>query len=108
MTPSLAATLAALANALDDTRVRISGGSMTWSRGDTAFAVLEGSAVELRLDRAVAAAALNTPETTGSQRGAEWVRYAPATLEGHDLDRLTAWFGLAHRRAGPTAGPASR
>jgi hypothetical protein len=104
---ALAASLASLAGGLDDVGVLISEGSMTWSRGATAFAVLRGSTVELRLDRAIAAAALKTPDTQDSERGPEWVRYAPATLEGHDLDRLTAWFALAHRRAGQTE-PASR
>ena len=105
---TLATTLAGLAEGLDDVRVLISGGSMTWSRGETAFAVLDDSTVELRLDPAVAAAALKTPETGASPRGAEWVRYAPPTLEGHDLDRLTAWFALAHRRAASAPGRASR
>lgn len=100
---TLATTLAGLATGLDDVRVQISGGSMTWSRGQVAFAVLDGHAVELRLDRAVAAGALQTPDTEASERGPEWVRYAPATIEGHDLDRLTAWFALAHRRAAPPA-----
>ena len=105
---TLATTLAGLAEGLDDVRVLVSGGSMTWSRGETAFAVVTGSSVELRLDPAVAAAALKTPGTAASQRGAEWVRYAPETLEAHDLDRLTAWYALAHRRAGEPAGRTSR
>lgn len=105
---SLASTLAGLANDLDDARVLISGGSMSWIRDETTFAVLEGSSVDLRLDRAVAAAALKTPDTATSERGPEWVRYAPPTLEGHDLDRLRAWFMLAHRRAGEPAGEARR
>lgn len=97
--PTLATLLSGMATGIGDVRVRMSGGSMTWSRGDTAFATLEGRTVELRLDRAVAAAALQTPDTASSGRGPEWVRYTPATLEGHDLDRLEAWFGLAFRRA---------
>ncbi len=105
---NLAATLTGLANELGDVGVRISGGSMTWSRGPLAFAVLDGPSVELRLDPAIAAAALKTPDTAASARGPEWVRYAPRTLEGHDLDRLTAWFELAHRRAGQQATSASR
>jgi hypothetical protein len=104
---SLATTLAGLATGLADVRVLIAGSAMTWSRGETVFAVLRGETVELRLDPAVAAAALKTPDTAASQRGPEWVGYAPETLEGSDLDRLTAWFALAHRRAGPPAGRAS-
>jgi hypothetical protein len=75
------------------------GGSITWAVGEVPFAVVEGSRVELRLDKAIAAAALKTPDTAASSRGPEWVRYTPATLEDHDLDRLEAWFALAHRRA---------
>ncbi len=98
--PSLATTLAGLAHGLEgDVRVLIAGGAMTWSHGETAFAVLRGAAVELRLDRPIAAAALRTPDTAASERGPEWIRYAPATLDGHDLDRLEAWFALAFRRA---------
>ena len=99
----LASTLAGLAAEAGGTHVRTSGGSTTWSRGDATFAVLRGASIELRLDAAVAAAALRTPDTARSERGPEWVRYAPSTLEGHDLDRLTAWFGLAHKRAGQAA-----
>jgi len=105
---SLASVLADEADALDDVGVLISGGSMSWIREETTFAVLQGSSVELRLDRAVAAAALKTPDTATSERGPEWVRYAPPTLEGHDLDRLTAWFRLAHRRAAEPAPDARR
>jgi len=96
--PTLASTLAGLAEGLDS-RVLVTGGSTTWSRGDIPFAVLGPRSVELRLDPAVAAAALRTPDTATSPRGPEWVRFVPPTLEGHDLDRLEAWFGLAYRRA---------
>lgn len=63
------------------------------------FGAVEGDVIELRLDRAIASAALRTPDTSASERGPEWVRYQPASLEGYDLDRLEAWFGLAQRRA---------
>jgi hypothetical protein len=70
-----------------------------WTVVDQTFAILEDDAVELRLDPAIAAAAARTPDASPSDRGPEWVRFEPSTLEGHDLDRLEAWFGLAHRRA---------
>lgn len=79
------------------------GSSIIWAVGDVPFAVVDGSTVELRLDSAIAAAALKTPDTARSARGPEWVRYMPATLEDHDLDRLEAWFALAHRRAAEPA-----
>jgi hypothetical protein len=74
-------------------------GVVTWSVGTTAFAVLSGEAVELRLDRPVAHAATRTPDTAPSHRGEEWVRFAPMELDGHAIDRLEAWFALARRRA---------
>jgi hypothetical protein len=80
-------------------------GVTTWSIGATAFAVLAGGAVELRLDRAVAHAATRTPDTTPSPRGEEWVRFAPAILDGHAIDRLEAWFALARRRAAEVRPP---
>jgi hypothetical protein len=100
----LAATLDDLAVELEDTRRETSGGTTTWSRGSIAFAALDGSTVELRLDPAVAAAALRTPDTAPSPRGEAWVRYAPPTLDDQDFDRLEAWFGLAHRRAAAAGG----
>jgi hypothetical protein len=113
MTPSPLATallevLAGQAESLPGSSARSSGSMTTWSLGAMTFAVVDGGTIELRLDPPVAAAALKTPDTAASQRGPEWVRYAPRTLEGHDLDRLTAWFALAHRRAGQQAGRASR
>jgi hypothetical protein len=95
----LAATIDDLAVELEDVRSETSGRTTTWSRASTPFAVLADSSVELRLDPAVAAAALKTPDTAPSPRGNAWVRYTPATLDDHDFDRLEAWFGLAHRRA---------
>ena len=105
---ALAERLAALAATLPGTASVDAGGATSWSLGSTVFAVVAGGGVQLRLDAAVAAAALKTPDTAASERGPEWVRYAPRTLEGHDLDRLTAWFALAHRRAGQPADQASR
>lgn len=72
-----------------------------FSVGSTLFAVLDeaGDAVELRLDAAVARAATRTPDTTPSNRGPEWVRFAPAELDDHAVDRLEAWFAFAARHA---------
>ncbi|MBA3877320.1 MAG: hypothetical protein C0498_10345 [Anaerolinea sp.] len=74
-------------------------GVTAWSRAGIRFAVLSGESVEFRLGSAIAAAAMQTPDTTGSSRGAGWVVFAPRTLDGHALDRLEAWFAAAHRRA---------
>ena len=72
----------------------------TWSRGNVAFAVLRPGAVEVRLDQAIAAAATRTPDVAPSPRGKEWVRFSPRALDGHAIDRLTAWLELGYRRAG--------
>src|SRR5260221_1602279 len=85
------------AAALPDVRVAKVGAETSWSRGDRVFAVLDDAAAELRLDIPIAAAAIQTPDTAASTRGREWVRFAPATLDGHAADRLKAWFGLGYR-----------
>jgi hypothetical protein len=63
------------------------------------FAVVAGNAVEVRLDPEVAEAALNTPATTASKRGADWVRLTVAPDAPHDLDRARAWFLSGFRNA---------
>jgi hypothetical protein len=75
-------------------------GVVTWTRDGLEFAVLGGSGVEVRLDRAVAAAASRTPDVAPSPRGPEWVRFNPRELDAHADDRLRAWLELAYRRAG--------
>ena len=53
-----------------------------------------------RLDPAVAAAAQRTPDTVTSERGPDWVVFAPVVLDAPAVDRAIAWFGSAARRAG--------
>ena len=78
-------------------------GAVTWSRRGRAFAALsaDGSVASFSLDPAVAAAAIRTPDTTESPRGAGWVDFAPAELDDHAADRAEAWFESAHRRLAP-------
>jgi len=78
---------------------RSGDGASVWSRAGTAFAILTEAGVELRLDARVAAAAARTPDAAPSDRGLEWVRFNPRSLDLHAVDRLDAWFGLAARRA---------
>jgi hypothetical protein len=75
-------------------------GSTEYRIGDRAIAVVEadGSA-SFRLDPTVAAAARRTPDTHASDRGPAWVRFAPADLDPHGVDRARAWFEAAARRA---------
>lgn len=68
--------------------------------GDQVIAIVAGAdAAEFRLDPAVAGAARRTPDTATSERGPEWVRFAPSTLDPHAADRAVAWLGSAARRA---------
>lgn len=78
-------------------------GGTTWSVAGRPFAVLAADAVELRLDPAIARAATRTPDTSPSERGPEWVRFAPRELDDHAIDRLEAWFAFARRRASDSA-----
>jgi hypothetical protein len=76
------------------------GGTIEYRVGERTFAVVEadGSA-SFRLDPPIAAAARRTPDTGASDRGPEWVRFAPVDLDPHGADRAGAWFEAAARRA---------
>jgi hypothetical protein len=78
-------------------------GSVTWAAVGQPFAVLagDGSTAEFRLDPAVAAAAIRTPDVSASNRGPGWVTFRPAALDVHAADRAAAWFASAHRRLTP-------
>jgi hypothetical protein len=64
------------------------------------FAVVAPGVVEAWLDPAVATAALATPDTRASARGAGWIRFSPVEIDRFALDRAEAWLRSAHRRAG--------
>jgi hypothetical protein len=72
-----------------------------WSIGGIVFAAAaaSGDRAEFRLARPVAAAALRTPDTAPSDRGPDWVAFAPRELDGHAIDRAVAWLTSAWRRA---------
>ncbi len=103
MSESLAAVLEAAIDGLTGpaTRVRSGDGSVEFRRGERSFAVLDadGLAASFRLSAAVAAAALRTPDTAASPRRQGWVTLRPAELDGHAVDRATAWFESAWRAA---------
>ena len=98
---TLAGVLDAAAKDLEDAvRAKIPDGSgVEWSIGGVPFAALAKDRAEFRLDPAVAAAALRTPDTSPSARGHDWVAFAPADLDQHAIDRATAWLASAWRRA---------
>jgi hypothetical protein len=76
-------------------------GGFFWDRTGRRFATAsaDGQVAEFRLDPAVAAAALRTPDTKPSRRGQDWISFKPEGLDDHALDRAEAWFGSAWRRA---------
>jgi hypothetical protein len=74
-------------------------GAIEWSIGGRVFAAAVGGRAEFRLDPAVAAAALRTPDTARSGLGNDWVTFTPTDLDQHAIDRATAWLASAWRRA---------
>ena len=97
---ALGAILGERATALGASAGAIADGT-AFARGDVIFATLEGGVAQFRLDPAVAAAAMRTPDTGPSHRGPEWVAFAPPHLDEHAADRAIAWFESAYRRAVP-------
>ena len=85
---------------LDEVEQAEAGGGVEWRRGGRPFAALADDAAEFRLDPLVATAALRTPDTAASKRGADWVRFSPPVVDGHAVDRAQAWLASAWRRAG--------
>jgi hypothetical protein len=95
---TLADVLAAAAEDLPGVRSETDGVEVTYRFGPAVFAVVAGSRAEFRLDPAVVAAALRTPETGPSARGSDWVAFGPAVLDDPAVDRAESWFLSAHRR----------
>ena len=100
MIPSLPALVAEVIVELPRARSLSQDGVVTWSVGEQPFAAMGPFGIEIRLDKAIAAAATRTPDTGPSTRGPEWVRFNPRDMDTHAEDRLRAWLGLAYRRAG--------
>ena len=100
MDPALPATIAEVVVDLPESRSQSVDGIVTWARAGVPFAMLGPTGIEVRLDRAIAAAASRTPDTAPSSRGADWIRFNPRELDAHAVDRLRAWLELAYRRAG--------
>jgi hypothetical protein len=71
-----------------------------YARGGVTFATRPApDVVELRLGDEIAEAARRTPDTSPSERGPAWVRFAPRDWDEHAFDRLEAWFRVAWRLA---------
>jgi hypothetical protein len=97
--PALEALLAAHVGLLEGA-VAVPGPAWTACHLDGfVFAAFAGGVAEFRLGETVSAAALRTPDTKVSARGAGWVRFAPRRLDAHARDRAIAWFESAWRHA---------
>ena len=75
------------------------GGTAEYLRGGSVFAVVRGQQVELRVRPDIAEAALRTPSTSVSGRGADWIVFEPNSNEAQDVDRLRAWLTIGWRTA---------
>ena len=84
---------------LEDVERQERGSLVEFSRTGKVFAAIEGSVASYRLSPAVARAALATPDTRASPRGADWVAFAPAAMDRFALDRAVAWLESAWRNA---------
>ena len=102
--PGLGAVLQGAVAELEGVERTERGGVMELSTNGVPFAIIEGNRVEFRLAGPIAAAALRTPDTETSPRGADWVMFAPAVLDRHAIDRAQAWLASAWRRAAEGSG----
>ncbi len=103
MSLTLAEALAAAAGDLSGiVLLETTDGAVEYRHRDVVFAVVEagGGAASFRLSPPVAEAALRTPDTGRSLRGRGWVTLGPAIVDGHAIDRATAWLVSAWRGAG--------
>jgi hypothetical protein len=96
---SLGAILEAAVTELEAAEPRPTPTGVEWVVDGIVFAVADDTRAEFRLTTPVAAAALRTPDTAPSSRGADWVAFAPSTMDQHAIDRATAWLASAWRRA---------
>jgi hypothetical protein len=75
------------------------GDATTFVVEGAVFATLADDTLEAGLDATVLKAALRTPDTAASPRGAGWIAFAPSSVDRYALDRAEAWLRFAHRRA---------
>ncbi len=101
---SLDARVRAVIDDLGDVAVGAEGPGERLSVGSRVFAVVSPGLLEVALAGRVARAALATPDTRPSARGAGWVAFSPAAPDRFALDRAEAWIRFAHRRAVGGAG----
>lgn len=97
---TLDARVAAVVEELPDVSREAAGEATALAVAGRVFAVVAPGVIETWLDPAVAGAALATPGTQPSARGAGWIRFSPVEIDRFALDRAEAWLRSAHRRAG--------
>jgi hypothetical protein len=97
---SLEAALLEAAADLPGLVMRTAGRRRDFLVGSRVVATFEGGVAEYRLDPAVAAAALRTPDTRPSQSAADRIAFEPGLLDRYAADRAVAWLRSAVRRAG--------
>jgi hypothetical protein len=78
--------------------------AMRFERDGVLFAVGSPGRLEVRIPADIGEAALRTPDTRTSDRGAGWVSLEPRTGAAHVGDRARAWMTTAWRHAAPGAG----
>jgi hypothetical protein len=103
----LAALVVEVAGDLDLIDVNSAGTAVEYRTRGRLFAVVDGGVLEVDLGPSIASAAIRTTDTRQSDRGAQWVRFAPRLLDRFGSDRVRAWFEAAWRRANglsPSAG----
>jgi hypothetical protein len=99
-TTSFAQLYDGLANDLGGVAAMAStAGASVYRRADRDFAVVDGTAIEVRLQPEVAEAVLRTPHTSRSPRGPGWIRFEPPRMDPSIVDRADAWFRSAWRTA---------
>jgi hypothetical protein len=96
---SLSDLFAVLAGKIGEVRADVRGDVTEYRRGDVRFATVDSSGADLRLLPDIAQAAARTPSTRPSERGPDWIRFAPPEIDEHVLDRARAWFQVAWRTA---------
>jgi hypothetical protein len=96
---SLAEVVLEIVGELADVSRDDGDGGTIWRRAGHPFAWLGGDVLEVRLQPAVARAALQTPDTGVSARGEQWVRFEPSELDRFAADRAAAWLESAWRHA---------
>jgi hypothetical protein len=97
---SLDERVEAVLEELDGVGRRRDGQVDVFDVGGRVFAVLGPDLLEVVLEGSIARAALTTPDTRPSPRGAGWVAFTPKAIDRFALDRAEAWVRFAHRRAG--------